>query len=985
MKPHLRLLQLFTAMRHLALRALLAEPLRLHARWVASTAVPLWVITVAGKAHKIAVSPDKLSLVQVAGYTATVAISDLGFCVAWTATWAMLLTLGRQRWMRVALLPVVTWLALLLTGGDHGFWISTGQLLDWHLIAYFFTHYEMIRPILANEVRPLTITAFAALPLLATWPLWSRRRRARMRATEMGQFTQLDRRMLRHGALALVVLGIATPLARLVPLPGALQPLARNIHSEVSLAALTALTAREPDADKLDASKRMPPVVLGEQDPKRRFNVLLVILESTRASATTPYAPTLATTPFLQELASKGTLVRNAFTLVPHTTKALVPILCGVPPKLTPEYEEADHGGIPVSCLAKHLGGKGYTSLFLTPAEGSFELNRTLAEQAGFGKVLAREDFRRPPWQQHAKNFEENNYFGFEDRIVIAPALQWVAAQKGPWLLTLLTLTAHHPYAVPKSWTRKSFGQTGLLEEYLNTVSYSDDMLRQLWQGLAAQGRDKDTLLVVIGDHGEGFGEHGVYQHDEITYDEGLRVPLLVVGPGVPDGKVVEGLWQNTDVLPTVLDVLGIPLRAGQMPGRSVLSGQPHQQLVFSAWPRDKSVAVRTLTHKFIDFYDKRGREAFELASDPSETKNIYALPSIKAQADAALTAAKAWKQDVNTAYALQGKRRLDQFVTRLRPTVANTCDIALDNGLRLVGWQLERDKVRAGDAIWLTTLWYVDRSPGPGWEIFAHMLGPENQFGRFDHVAVEGAYPVWQWQAGQYVVDRTRLAWSHLVPSGNYDVVMGLWNPADSSQRAAPSGTGRLLDREHRIVVAQIEVENPARPKSTVKLGRAAIPLEKQALVQDGPPKFQREFEVLFGGATRLIKAELPKAPSKPSSDVTLHWWFEAKAPLPRFTDLFVHIKSPTGQHLNVSHPTVGGSYLPDAWQKGEVIEDVHAFTLPADWAPGTTTVMIGFWDRNAPTDPKDPASGRLPIVAPTIKIDVERRAHVGTFEVGK
>ena len=985
MKPSLRLLRLVAAARLGVARALAAEPLHVHATTVALSALPLWVLTVGCKAHKIAVSPEKLGWAKVVGLSAAVAMSDLGFCAAWIAVWAVLLALTGAKWLRNWAHPLLTWVVLLLSAGDHGFWISTGQLLDWNLIAYFFKHFEMIRPVLASEVRPLTVIAFVSLPVLAAWPLLLKGLRRRAHAGQIGRFTQVNRRQLRNTLVLLLGLAAVAPVVRTLPMPGALQPLARSEHYEVGKAAILAIFAREPTLDQLDGSKRMPQVAIGAQDPLKRHNVLLVVLESTRALATTPYAPGLATTPFLQELATKGTLVRHAFTLVPHTTKALVPIFCGVPPKLTPEYEEADHNGNPVTCLPKHLADKGYATIFMTPAEGSFELNRTLAEQAGFGKVLAREDFRRPDWQHHSKTFEENNYFGFEDRILIEPALQWVDAQKGPWMLAMLTLTAHHPYAVPKSWQRKNFGTPGQLDDYHNTVAYADDMLRQLWQGLVLRGHDKDTLLVVIGDHGEGFGEHGIYQHDEITYDEGLRVPLVVVGPGVPAGKSVDGLWQNLDVVPTLLDLLGISWDPQALPGRSVFSGKPHSKLQFSAWPRDKSVAVRTLTHKFIDFYDKRSREAFDLASDPSETKNIYELPKIKAQADAALTAARAWKQDVNTAYALQGKLRLDQFVNRLRPKIAHNCDIALDNGVRLVGWQLERDAVRAGDAIWLTTVWYVDRAPGKGWEIFAHMLGPENHFGRFDHVAVEGAYPVAQWQAGQYIVDRTRLAWSHVVPSGNYDVVMGLWNPDDGNRRAEPSGVGRLLDRENRIVVAQVEVDNPARPKASVKQGRSAIPADQQKMVTDGPAPFAPRTDVLFGAAARLIKMELPAAPAKPGTDVTLHWWFEAKVPLPRFTDLFVHLKGPTGQHLNVSHGTVGGNYLPDAWQKGEVIEDVHAFTLPADWAPGKTEVLMGFWDRNAKTVPGDPASGRLPIVAKQVAVDAELRAHVGSFEVKK
>ena len=76
-------------------------------------------------------------------------------------------------------------------------------------------------------------------------------------------------------------------------------------------------------------------------------NVVVFIMESTRADAVTPYNPDLPSTPFLQEIAPASVLVERAYSLVPHTSKALVPILCGIEPRLSLEVVEARKGLAP--------------------------------------------------------------------------------------------------------------------------------------------------------------------------------------------------------------------------------------------------------------------------------------------------------------------------------------------------------------------------------------------------------------------------------------------------------------------------------------------------------------------------------------------------------------------------------------------------------------------------------------------------------------
>jgi arylsulfatase A-like enzyme len=163
-----------------------------------------------------------------------------------------------------------------------------------------------------------------------------------------------------------------------------------------------------------------------------------------------------------------------------------------------------------------------------------------------------------------------------------------------PWFLFLWALDPHDPYYPPAGFDRwRDPGYTGridgsaesvrrvrtpadvqrLVDLYDGEISYVDQQLGSLLDHLRATGQYEDTLIVVAGDHGEAFGEHGDFVHGHLAYDEVMHVPLLIrfpAGMAVPGGDV-DALAQLTDIAPTVLDALGLGHLAGDMQGVSLL------------------------------------------------------------------------------------------------------------------------------------------------------------------------------------------------------------------------------------------------------------------------------------------------------------------------------------------------------------------------------------------------------------------------------
>src|SRR6185295_3805340 len=96
-------------------------------------------------------------------------------------------------------------------------------------------------------------------------------------------------------------------------------------------------------------------------------------------------------------------------------------------------------------------------------------------------------------------------------------------------------------------------------DQYRNALHYADAAVGALFEALRQRGLDRNTLFVLLGDHGEAFGQHeGNIGHTLFVYEENVHVPLLFVAPGLTDRQLdVVRAASLIDVAPTVLDLLG--------------------------------------------------------------------------------------------------------------------------------------------------------------------------------------------------------------------------------------------------------------------------------------------------------------------------------------------------------------------------------------------------------------------------------------------
>ena len=168
---------------------------------------------------------------------------------------------------------------------------------------------------------------------------------------------------------------------------------------------------------------------------------------------------------------------------------------------------------------------------------------------------------------------------------------------------------------------------------YDGEIAFVDQQMGRLVSWLRAKGLEKKTVLVIIGDHGEGLGSHGEGTHGYFVYDYALHVPFLVATPfSELQGVRVDSQVSAVDVFPTVLALSGIDV-PGQVQGRSLLPVMLHPRTVEAEYAYSESMtpslqfgwsplhSLRSSRYKLI----KAPRpELYDLSADPEEGTNVF-------------------------------------------------------------------------------------------------------------------------------------------------------------------------------------------------------------------------------------------------------------------------------------------------------------------------------------------------------------------------
>jgi arylsulfatase A-like enzyme/tetratricopeptide (TPR) repeat protein len=387
-------------------------------------------------------------------------------------------------------------------------------------------------------------------------------------------------------------------------------------------------------------------------------NVLLVTIDTLRWDHVGVYGATGATTPVLDDLAARGVRFDTAIAHAPLTGPSHASILTGLTPI---RHGVRDHGAfvLPASLptLASTLRAAGY-------ATAGFISGFPLERRFGFASGFQTYDDRLPRGQTPRDTAAtERHADETTDRVI-----DWLNGRPqkpgaAPWFVWAHYFDPHAAYEPPPEYLRKFSARP-----YDGEIAFVDTQIGRLFSHLAGRGDLAGTVVLVTADHGESLGEHGEETHGVFIYDSTLRVPWIVAGPGVPAGRVASVVARGVDVMPTLLDLAGVPAPAA-IDGRSLrpavegrsMSDEPayiESLLAFRNFGWAPLRGVRDARWKYID---APSPELYDLAADARESANRMPQQPGRARAMARVlaTVVQAPTQDAAQPVAVDTANRL--------------------------------------------------------------------------------------------------------------------------------------------------------------------------------------------------------------------------------------------------------------------------------------------------------------------------------------
>jgi tetratricopeptide (TPR) repeat protein len=347
-------------------------------------------------------------------------------------------------------------------------------------------------------------------------------------------------------------------------------------------------------------------------------SVLLITIDTLRADALGAYGRAGAGTPWIDRLAQGGVRFEHAHAHNVVTLPSHANLLSGQYPL---KHGVRDNSGFRFPpdrpTLASLLKARGYrTAAFVS----AFPLDSRFGLEVGFDL-----------YDDRLGGAETRSAFLVPERRgpeTVDAALGWLGAQGESRVLSFLHLyEPHFPYQPPEPFATR-FAR----EPYQGEVAAADAALEPILKPILEKGDRGRTLVVVTSDHGEALGDHGEQTHGIFAYEATLRVPLILYAPRLLPPTVVSAPVRHVDVLPTVLDLLGLE-PPPQIDGRSLLpliagGSPPAAASYFEALSSSLNqgwAPLRGVMDAGLKYVDLPLPELYDIRQDPAESRNLAA------------------------------------------------------------------------------------------------------------------------------------------------------------------------------------------------------------------------------------------------------------------------------------------------------------------------------------------------------------------------
>jgi len=375
-------------------------------------------------------------------------------------------------------------------------------------------------------------------------------------------------------------------------------------------------------------------------------NIVILVLDATRADHLGCYGYPRETTPNIDRLATSSVLFERHFSQSAETKSSTACLL-------TSQYCDTNLADGPRAFIP-----------------GTFTMEAGL-EAAGFSTLLVSsnlkacplygigDDFQDSVWDRQLEALAEEGEERYDPRVALRAFGNWLEDHPDPRFFAYLhLLPPHYPYGQPEEFTHlfaglepvkfepggvpfperipKPMPEPPPLPEWINlydaNLRYADWAVGEVERLLRHTGTFENTLFIVTSDHGEGFGEHGHVWHGRSPYDEGCHIPLVVRFPGEQlAGRRIGALTESVDVLPTLFDLVMAGYPSAGIQGQSLVpllagSAESISDYVYCRVGGGPSkYLVRSEDYALILYSNGEWRAFYDLGNDPGQRENVIA------------------------------------------------------------------------------------------------------------------------------------------------------------------------------------------------------------------------------------------------------------------------------------------------------------------------------------------------------------------------
>jgi len=506
------------------------------------------------------------------------------------------------------------------------------------------------------------------------------------------------------------------------------------------------------------------------------FRVLLITIDTVRADHLGMYGYHRKTSPNLDALAKDGTVFEHGWAHAPSTRYSIPAILTGRLP-LDVRYDTSISGWpglLPkAKTIAESLAELGLTNGAITNYwyfdkvrrmdQGFVEYDNTNAslhsEVPGGGGPAQSKGSSSKQQTDKALAFVERH-----------------ADQR--WFLWVHYYDPHYAYEPHPEVPVFGGDRTAL---YDGELAFTDFHIGRLLDALRAKGQYDKTVVIVTGDHGEGFDEHGVELHGYHLYAPQTKVPMIVRVPGLA-GRRSTTPAGHVDLLPTLVNLAG-GKPDPEMMGQSLvaaLAGTDRDRVVFQQLSYEGNHEMRgganRQCHVIYNVSPDTSWEVYRVDRDPLETQDLAGTDECE---DTRGTIERWFDLEQVPAGAAEA-------LLPSRPAIAAPLDADLGESVRLLACEAPAT-VKPGESVSLTWTFEARDTVEPGWKLFVHVEGPTKNLINGDHTP---ARPFEWWKPGQFLRYTTTVTVPRMAPRGRYRVQIGLFQGKTRAKATSPRAT---------------------------------------------------------------------------------------------------------------------------------------------------------------------------------------------------